>query len=237
MTTATTPSRRRPTPPARMRGAAMLMVMIALAVGAVITLSFLSAQTTSTAIAYNATRQVQARAIAEDGLSLALEHLRADTNATWRDDYTHGVWTSTEDLNGGTFRVLFEDEDDTDLSDDVSDVFLITVEGSFNGIVHRITNRVQPTGATAPLTVLLVAGSSSLSSQDVAKRALFESWGYTVVTVTDSDSQATYDTAAVDVDVAYVSEECYSSDVGTKLNGYSFGIVNEEGALQDELGM
>ncbi|MEM1027654.1 MAG: LamG-like jellyroll fold domain-containing protein [Planctomycetota bacterium] len=238
MTTApTTSRRRRPTLPARMRGAAMLMVMIALAVGAVITLSFLSAQTTSTAIAYNANRQVQARAIAEDGLSLALEHLRGDTDIAWRDNHTHGVWTSKEDLNGGTFRVLFEDEDDADLSDDVSDVFLITVEGSFNGIVHRITNRVQPTGATAPLTVLLVVGSSTMSDQDLAKAALFESWGYTVVTVIDSDSQATFDAAAAGADVAYVSEECSSSDVGTKLNGHPFGIVNEEAQLFDELGM
>lgn len=213
----------------------MVMVMIALTVGTIITLSFLSSQTTSTAIAYNATRQVQARAVAEDGVRLIIEHLRA--NPEWRDDHTHGLWTANTDLNGGSFRVMFADEDDNDLGDDVSDPFIVTIEGSFNGVVHRISNRIVPTGTSSALTVLLVTGNAYHADEDLQRIAVIESWGYSVLTVTDSDAQSVYDAAAAQADVIYVSEESASGSVGTKLNGYDIGVVNEEQALQDELKM
>lgn len=213
----------------------MVMVMIALTVGTIITLSFMSSQTTSTAIAYNATRQVQARAVAEDGVRLIIEHLRA--NPEWRDDHTHSLWTASTDLNGGSFRVMFEDEDDSDLGDDVSDPFIVTVEGSFNGVVHRISNRIVPTATSSTLTVLLVTGNAFHADEDLERIAVIESWGYSVLTVTDSDAQSVYDAAAAQADVIYVSEESASGSVGTKLNGYDIGVVNEEQALQDELKM
>lgn len=213
----------------------MVMVMIALTVGTIITLSFMSSQTTSTAIAYNATRQVQARAVAEDGVRLIIEHLRA--NPEWRDDHTHSLWTASTDLNGGSFRVMFEDEDDSDLGDDVSDPFIVTVEGSFNGVVHRISNRIVPTATSSTLTVLLVTGNAFHADEDLERIAVIESWGYSVLTVTDSDAQSVYDAAVTQADVIYVSEESASGSVGTKLNGYDIGVVNEEQALQDELKM
>ncbi len=219
----------------RCRGVAMVMVMIALTVGTIITLSFLASQTTSTAIAHNATRQVQARAIAEDGLRLAMEYLRATPE--WRDEHTHGLWAAATDLNGGSFRVMFEDEDDADLGDDVSEAFVITVEGTFNGVVHRISNRVVPAATSSTMTVLLVTGNAYHADEDLERIAVIESWGYRVLTVTDSDPQAVYDAAAAQADVIYISEESASSSVSTKTNGYDIGVVNEEHALQDELGM
>lgn len=217
-------------------GVAMVMVMIALTVGTIITLSFLSSQTTSMAIAHNATRQVQARAVAEDAMRLAIEHVRATPE--WRDTQTHGIWTGVTDLNGGSFRVMFEDDEgDGDLADDASERFVVTVEATFNGVVHRISNRVVPTAAGSTLTVMLVTGSEPRSDEDDLRIAMLESWGYKVVTVSDDDSQAIYDAAAALADVIYISEESASSSVSTKCNAYSIGVVNEEMALLDELKM
>ncbi|MEM1109692.1 MAG: LamG-like jellyroll fold domain-containing protein [Planctomycetota bacterium] len=220
---------------ARRRGLAMVLVMIALTVGTIITLTFLSSQTTSTAIAYNSTRQVQARAIAEDGMRLVIEQVRADT--AWRDGQTHGVWTAYSRLNNGGFRVLFEDEDDGDLSGDLSDPFVVTVEGLFDGVVHRVSNRITPRGKVDPTHLLLVVGDAVLSTQDQAKKALFESWGYTVFTIVDTASEADYQTLAENASVAYISEEAYSFDIASRLYNRWLGVVNEEAQMYDELGM
>ncbi|MEM9418111.1 MAG: LamG-like jellyroll fold domain-containing protein [Planctomycetota bacterium] len=235
MNTHLRPIRTQPAPAVRARGLAMVLVMIALAVGTIIALTFLSSQTTSTAIAHNATRQVQARAVAEDGMRLVIEHLRTDTE--WRDGYTHGTWATLTGFNGGTARVLFEDEEDSDLGDDVSDPFVLTVEGTFSGVVHRISNRVVPTGTSSTITVMFVSGNAYHADEDLERIAVIESWGYNVFTVADSDPQSAYDAAAALSDVIYVSEESASGSVGTKLNGYPIGVVNEEQALQDELKM
>lgn len=210
----------------------MVMVMIALVVGTIITLSFLSSQTTSLAIAHNANRQVQARAVAEDAVRLVIEHVRG--NVDWRDDYTHGVWTAAADLNGGSFRVMFEDDDDSDLGDDESEPFVLTVEASFNGVVHRVSNRIVPSGVSSSLTVMLVSDDYH-AEEDLLRIALIEAWGHRVITVNDTDSQSVYDAAAAQADVIYVSEESSSGLVNTKLNGYDLGVVNEEYALTDEL--
>ncbi|MEM7625283.1 MAG: LamG-like jellyroll fold domain-containing protein [Planctomycetota bacterium] len=219
----------------RRRGMGMVMVMVALAVGTIIVLTFLSSQTTSMAIAHNSTRQTQARAIAEDGLAVVMEHVRATPE--WRDDHAHGTWSADQPLNGGVFRVMFEDENDSDLSDDPAEALYLTVDGIFDGVTHRVQTRVTPTAAPTPLTVLLVTGSSTMSDEDLAKKLLFESWGYDVVTVVDTDSQSEYDLAAATADVAYISHEVVASDVGSKLNEAPLGVVSEETNIQDELRM
>jgi len=222
------------TPP-RCRGVAMVMVMIALTVATIITLSFLSSQTTSTAIAHNAARQVQARAITEDGLRLAIEHLRATPD--WRDGYTHGLWSSWEPISDGEFRVMFEDQEDNDLGDDVSHSFMVTVEGRFGGVVHRVENLLTPEAQGQAITVMFVARNEPADPEDVQRIAAMESWGYTVITVADNASTAVYEAAAAQSNVIYVSEEVSSSSVDDRLNGFPIGVVNEEQGLQANLQM
>lgn len=219
----------------RRRGLAMVMVMVALAVCTIIVLTFLSGQTTSMAIAHNSSRQTQARAIAEDAVALVMEHVRATPE--WRDDYNHGVWTPDQPLNGGTFRAMFEDEEDVDLSDDLSESFTLTVQATFDGVAHRTVTRVVPGASGNRICVMIVTGSAFHADEDLLRIAQIKAWGYTTVDVADSDSQAAFDAAAALADVIYVSEESASGSVGTKLNGYEIGVINEEQALQDELKM
>lgn len=218
----------------------MVLVMIALTVGTVIALTFLSGQTTSTAIAHNANRQVQARAVAEDGLEMALEHIRSNADPEWRDNFTHGVWSAEYPLNGGTFRVVLEDEDDADLGNDVSEGFTVTVEGRVDGVTHRVSTRVTPQGSAAAVSLgvlMVVPNATSLSSDDQARQALIESWGHTVTLISQNANASTFSAAIGDADVIYVSNRTSAGSVADDLTGATKGVVFEAGTLSDDLGL
>jgi hypothetical protein len=84
--------------------------------------------------------------------------------------------------------------------------------------------------------LLVTPDAASLTAQDAAKKALIESWGYTVVPISASDTQANFDAAVATASAAYVSEEITSSNLGTKLRGATIGVVNAESALENEFG-
>ncbi|MEE9532895.1 MAG: LamG-like jellyroll fold domain-containing protein, partial [Acidimicrobiia bacterium] len=85
--------------------------------------------------------------------------------------------------------------------------------------------------------LLVTPDASNLTAQDAAKKALIESWGYAVVPISASDTQANFDAAVATSAAAYVSEEITSTDLGTKLRGATIGIVIGEDALTDEFGI
>ena len=84
--------------------------------------------------------------------------------------------------------------------------------------------------------LLVVVNPAVLNVQLSAKKALIESWGYTVNLIDESDSQANFDAAIAVNDVAYIPQEINSSNLGTKLRDAAIGVVNEEGEQVDELG-
>ena len=87
--------------------------------------------------------------------------------------------------------------------------------------------------------VLMVIGNSpsNPSAHEQEIRDVIESWGYSVTLIQDDDSQGNFDAQAATHDVVYVSETVSSNNVGTKLTNFSIGVVNEQGNLNDELGM
>ncbi len=93
------------------------------------------------------------------------------------------------------------------------------------------------TGAPLKKVLFVVPDAGSPGSQDTAKQALMESWDYTVSMITASAPQTDFDAAVAAADVAYVSEEIVSTDLGTKLRAATIGVVNEESALVDEFGI
>ena len=85
--------------------------------------------------------------------------------------------------------------------------------------------------------LLVVVNPSSLTAQEAAKKTLMESWGFSVNLIDESDSQANFDAAITANDVAYITEDITSSNLGTKLTNATIGVVNEEGEQVDELGL
>ena len=94
---------------------------------------------------------------------------------------------------------------------------------------------IAPQGAGNILMV--VADPAALEPFDITYIEKFESWGYTVNTINDSDSQSNFDTAMAANDVVYVTRSSLSGQVGNKLTSAPIGIVNEKAALVDELGI
>ena len=109
-----------------------------------------------------------------------------------------------------------------------------------NGLVMLQRSLTWASGLDAapsgPNVLLVVVNPGSLDAQESAKKALIESWGYTVNVIDESDSQASFDTALSANDVAYVSNSVSATAIGTKLTATTVGIVSEERALIVELG-
>ena len=78
-----------------------------------------------------------------------------------------------------------------------------------------------------------------MTADEQTKKALFESWGYTVDLISQWDVSWNFDAKAANNDVVYVSEAVNSNTFGMapKLAATTLGVVNEEGGLNDELGM
>jgi len=85
--------------------------------------------------------------------------------------------------------------------------------------------------------LLVVVNPATLVPHDAYKKALFESWGYTVNLISESANQASYDAGVASADVVYISETVNSFQVGTKLASAPIGVIAEDGAYNDDLGI
>jgi hypothetical protein len=76
----------------------------------------------------------------------------------------------------------------------------------------------------------------ALQSQESQRITLMESWGFIVTLIDDNDTQANFDQAVLENDVAYVSFTIQPSSLGTKLDNTSIGVVDENMDLYDTFG-
>ncbi len=229
----------------RQHGVAMLLVLIAVAMATILSMSFLSSQSTSLGVAQNVLKHAQARSVAESALVVGINYVQTDP--TWRADKTHGQWVTNASFNGGTFDLFgydgldtdgdgVVDNTDSDLADDTSDPVTLTVVANFNGVSHTVHAVVTPGGAAVSVDVLMIVGNpASLTTQDQDKIDLLNGWGFGVTLINDNDSQAEYDAAMADADVVYVVTSVSPSTVGSKLNSTSLGVVSDKDNLNDEL--
>lgn len=143
-------------PPNRSRprghsGIALMLVVIALAVASVLSVTFMRGQIVSTAIVQNMSHELEARAIAQSGLAMTISEVRA--NPSWRTDFPNGTWVTSQPLFGGTFTVLGEDGDDNggdgDLADDPADPVRLTARGTFQGVSRTVRATLRPLTAGA----------------------------------------------------------------------------------------
>ena len=116
----------------------------------------------------------------------------------------------------------------------------MTATGTSGNVQDSIRVTLRSTGGSGggggSDLLFVVPNAASLSAQDVARKTLMESWGYNITLISANDSQANFDAAVATVDVAYVSQEISSGDLGTKLKDKAIGFVNEEILLADDYG-
>ncbi len=126
----------------RMRGVAVMLVIIAMVMCTVLAMSFLSAHQTSTAIAMNVRNESLARAAAESGLDLTAEYVRA--NHDWRARFNEGIWIENEPFGGGAFSVAVYDLMDNDFTNDIFHPAVITSIGRVDNVSHTSRARIRP---------------------------------------------------------------------------------------------
>jgi len=86
--------------------------------------------------------------------------------------------------------------------------------------------------------VLMPASSSSNPNASELKIIeLLESWGYEVQPYWAKNSQSNFNAAMAANDVVYVPATANANDIGTKLTNATIGVINGNGALNDELGI
>lgn len=85
--------------------------------------------------------------------------------------------------------------------------------------------------------VLFVTAGNGATAQEQLRIDLIESWGYTVTTIRANKSQGAFNSQINKNDVAYVSEQVLSTDLGVKLKAATIGVVFDEPALVDEFGL
>ncbi|QDV78174.1 LamG domain-containing protein [Botrimarina mediterranea] len=84
--------------------------------------------------------------------------------------------------------------------------------------------------------VLLVTGAGALTGDESDRRLQMQSWGHTVTTIVDSDSQANFDAALANVDAVYIPVTVQEWDLSTKLKSTTKGVVCEERYMDVNLG-
>ena len=85
--------------------------------------------------------------------------------------------------------------------------------------------------------LMLASSSSNPNPEEVLRIGLLESWGYVVDPYWQKNSKSNYDSKIANYDVVYVPATADPAEIGTKLTDASIGVVNELGALNDELGI
>jgi len=84
--------------------------------------------------------------------------------------------------------------------------------------------------------LFVVYDATALGSRESGRKALMESWGYTVTLIDDDDTQANFDAMAAVADVVYVSRQVIGGSLGDKLTGSPTAILSEHFGKLDDFG-
>jgi Concanavalin A-like lectin/glucanases superfamily len=94
------------------------------------------------------------------------------------------------------------------------------------------------TPAMGAVNILLVTANNGwLTALESGRKSSLEASGFTVNTIWAGAWQSTYNTAFTNNHAVYVPDDVDSNDIGHKLRLAPIGVLNEEPALADELGI
>jgi len=95
---------------------------------------------------------------------------------------------------------------------------------------------VPPPSEDASNILFAVGDPASLTTKDINRKELIESWGYTVTLIDDSDSAANFETAIADAVAVYIGTSTSASALASKVESSTVGIVNENALMLDNFG-
>lgn len=95
--------------------------------------------------------------------------------------------------------------------------------GASSGPETKCATMTCPTG---PTVLFAVTDIAALTSDELLRKTLIESWDFRVNLIASSAWQEDFDNAADECDVAFVSALVSATELGTKLQSTSIGVVN-----------
>ncbi|MFI4862192.1 MAG: hypothetical protein ACIAXF_16120 [Phycisphaerales bacterium JB063] len=118
--------------PARCRGTAMVIVLVAITVGVTLGMTYLATATRSTQVTENIENHTQARLIADAGMQLGIAYIEREPDAWMLRE--PGLWVDSEPLLGGTISL------ETDFDLDAAKDPLALIDWSFEDDQDAIPN-------------------------------------------------------------------------------------------------
>ena len=220
-------------------GSALLVVLFVVMAITIISLGFLTRSDVELACGSNMGLRVKMDYLAESGL----EHARGlILNPEGTDTDELGYWS------GAVRQQLVGGDDYYDISvvrDDVNSTsqwvhYLITCsaykEKGGEKVGQRNLSAVLRVQRTEDVLLMVVVDPCNLNGLELIRKTLIESWGWDVTLISAAASQAEFNTAVTQANVAYVSTEISDLDLGTKLRSAGIGVVNEHIDLVDDFG-
>ena len=94
------------------------------------------------------------------------------------------------------------------------------------------------TPTRAAVNILMVTqNNGTLTALESGRKSMLESNGFTINTIWDGASQATFNAAFANNRAVYLPDEATAADVGYKLRAATIGVFTEHPGLADELGL
>ncbi|MBE0502140.1 MAG: hypothetical protein IBX47_11955 [Desulfuromonadales bacterium] len=96
---------------------------------------------------------------------------------------------------------------------------------------------VIPSASDAATVLFITRNNGSFNTDELQRTSLITSWGHTILPLYQSSSQAVFDAAVAQADVAYFSSQINSNLIGFNPATACVGSLLEEGGLTDEFGL
>lgn len=141
------------------RGMAMLLVLMAVGIAAVLAMSFLHSQDTTTAIAGNLRNQAEARTIAQTGLDTAIAYVKGHSD--WRTAKNPGPWVTDQAFAGGRYSITASDPTG-DFTDNTTDPLTLKSVGEYGGVTQTAEATLTPQAGTSVPGGVAVTGAVTL---------------------------------------------------------------------------
>lgn len=135
-----------------------------------------------------------------------------------------------------TIRYAWSGSKGDPLTRQYNDGTVVNVSEGVEKFELKYTTRTTPLQG-APRVLLVVGDDTSPHAQELAKKALMESWGLSVQMIAAYRTQAEFNTLIPDHDVMYISTHVTTADTRQMSMDLAMGILTEEPRTYDQLGI
>ena len=225
--------------PVRRRGFTLAEMMVSLSIMAVMMSAMASAVLIATHALPDGNSALDASVEAADIVDDIVEDLVYATEIT--EAASGAVSFTVADRSHGatgpeTVRVIWSGTPGDPLTRRYNGGTIVNLCDNVQSFSLTFTIRPGPPSATSNL-LFVTDDAASPSAADLTKIAKMESWGYTVQSITDSDTDAAFNTAIGASDVMYISEYVWGLTLASKPIDASIGVVFEEQFMTTALGI